>query len=108
MESGNPGDYHATDFILGNIHKTRNVQDYVDYVQKTSFDPPGLMFLYTAENVLAIDGVMSQSGIQITYEDAKGLPITVIFDDPSDSLTFARAASPSRLPDWDALPDYPF
>lgn len=108
LESGNPGDYHASDFILGNIHKTRNVQDYVDYVQKTTFDPPGLMFLYTAENVLAVDCVRSQSGIQITYEEAKGLPITVIFDDPSDSLTFGRAASPSQLPDWNALPDYPF
>lgn len=105
VENGDLASYYATDYILGNVHKARNVQDYVDYVQATFNDPPGLMFMYTAENVLAVDGAPTQSGVQIIYEEANGQQINVVFDDPGDSLTFVRAESPQNLPDWSQLPD---
>lgn len=104
VENGDLASYYATDYILGNVHKARNVGDYVDYVQATFNDPPGLMFMYTAENVLAVDGAPSQSGVQIIYEEANGQEINVVFDDPADSLTFIRAESPKNLPDWSQRP----
>ena len=61
------------------------------------------MFRYTAENVLAVDGAQSQSGVEIIYEEAGGQPIDVIFDDPNDSLTVVRRPSPQSIPDWDSL-----
>lgn len=105
VEDGDLNSYYSTDYILGNIHKARSVQDYVDYVQQTFNDPPGLMLMYTAEDVLAVDGPQSQSGVQIIYEEANGQQINVVFDDPGDSLTFIRKASPKNLPDWSQLPD---
>lgn len=99
-ENGDLSSYRATDFILGNIHKTRNIQNYVDYVQATFYDPPGLMLMYTAENVLAVDGSRSDRGVQIIYENAANVDIRVVFDDPSDSMEFVRAESPTNLPDW--------
>ncbi len=105
MEDGDINSYYSSDFILGNIHKTKSVQSYVDYVQEKFNDPPGLMFMYDAENVVAVDGVHNNGGIKITYEEANGLKQNVIFDDPNDSLTYGRAPSPANLPDWNALPD---
>jgi hypothetical protein len=88
------------DYILGNIHKVADVQDYVNYVQSDFGDPPGLMFMYKASDVLAVDGARTQNGVAIIYEEAGGLPIHVIFDDPSDQLTFERRPSPQQLPGW--------
>lgn len=104
VEDGDRNSYFATDFILGNIHRTRDVASYVDYVQQTFYEPPAIMFLYTAENVLAVDGARDSSGVQILYEDAGGLPIQVIYDDPADHVTFQRMPSPATLPDWKNLP----
>ncbi len=103
VEDGDMNSYYATDFILGNLHRAKDFQSYVDYVQTTFSDPPGLMFRYTAENVLAVDGAQSQSGVEIIYEEAGGQPIEVIFDDPNDSLTVVRRPSPQSIPDWDSL-----
>jgi methionine salvage enolase-phosphatase E1 len=105
MEDGDINSYYSSNFILGNIHKTKSVQSYVDYVQDKTIDPPGLMFMYDTENVIAVDGVHSNGGIEITYEEANGLKQNVIFDDPNDALTYGRAPSPANLPDWNALPD---
>ena len=105
-ESGDLSHYHATDFILGNIHKTRSVENYVNYVQDAFNDPPGLMFLYTAENVLAVDSLRVGSETQIVYEEADGIPIEVVFDDPADQLTHGRAESPEHIPDWAAEASY--
>ena len=99
-ENGDLNAYHATDFINGNIHKTQNIQDYVDYVQQTFNDPPGLMFMYTAENCLAVTG----SSTQIIYESAGMDFVNVIFDDPADDLEFVWKDSPKNLPDWSLLP----
>ena len=102
VEDGDINSYHSTDYILGNLHKTKSVQSYVDYIQQTFNDPPGLMFIYTAENVPAVDSVSDGSIIKILYEDSP-LDIKVVFDDPNDKLEFGRAASPETLPDWHAI-----
>ena len=104
VEDGDLNSYYATDFVLGNIHKVRDIQDYVDYVQETFGDPPGLMFMYTAENCLAVDGAQGQDGVRIIYQEAPDVDIRVIFDDPRDSLTFERSPAPTTLPDWNVLP----
>ena len=62
------------------------------------------MFCYTWENVLAIDSMPTGGGVEIVYEEAGGLEIQVIYDDPGDSLTYRRAPSPQELPDWSRLP----
>ena len=103
-EDGKLTSYYATDYVLGNIHAVEDINDYVIYVQQTFSDPPGLMLQYTAENVLAVDSLRGDSGVQIVYEDAQGLPIRIIYDIPEDALTFARAESPTKLPDWNSLP----
>ena len=100
MESGDLNNYYSSDYILGNVHKVKNIQDYVDYVQRDFNDPPGLMFMYTAENCLAVDG----NDRQIIYE-SNGKPfVSVIFDDPSDNLSHVWKNSPKQLPDWNNLP----
>lgn len=100
LESGNLNDYYASDYILGNIHKVQNIQDYVDYVQEAFNDPPGLMFMYTAQNCLAVDG----NDRQIMYEDTGKPFVTIIFDDPSDQLDFVWKPAPKSTPDWSQLP----
>lgn len=103
VEDGDMDSYLSTDYILGNIHKTRSVEAYVNYVQESFNDPPGLMFMYAADNVLAVEGVPNGNKVQIIYEQANGQEIQVIFDDPDDSLEFTRAPSPETLPDWHAV-----
>ena len=100
LESGDLNNYYTSDYILGNIHKVKDIQNYVDYVQSDFNDPPGLMFQYTAENCLAVDG----TDRQIIYE-SNGKPfVQVIFDDPADKLEFVWKDSPKQLPDWSKLP----
>lgn len=108
VEDGSLSSYYACDFLLGNIHRTESVQAYVDYVQQTSGDAPGLMFMYTAENTPAVDGVFMGEQVDILYEEAEGLNIRVIFDDTRDKLYFKRAPSPQTLPDWSQAPDAVF
>jgi len=108
IESGDLADYRRSDMILGNIHKAKSVQDYVNYVQSTFSDPPGLMFQYRADDCLAIDSVVSDSGITITYEKADGVDIRVIFDDPNDCLFFDLAPAPQIRPDYAKHPDFDF
>lgn len=99
-EDGELNSYYATDFIAGNIHKTQNIQNYVNYIQNVYNDPPGLMFMYTAENCLAVTG----SNTQIIYESLGKPYVNVIFDDPSDKLEFVWKESPTKLPDWSQRP----
>ena len=75
----------------------RDIQDYVDYVQKDFNDPPALMFQYTAENCLAVDS----NNHQIIYEDTGKSFVTVIYDNPSDNLDFVWVSAPNNLPDWE-------
>lgn len=108
VESGDPNDFNRSDRTLGNILKVKTLQDYVNFVQDASIDPPGLMFRYTAEDCLAVDGVHSGNSITITYEDREGVSIEVLFDDPNDNLHFALATAPAYRPDYESHPDFPF
>ncbi len=108
LESGSLDDYYNSDFILGNIHKAESVQAFVDYVQMNFNDPPGMMFKYTAENCLAIDGARSDTGVMILYEDVPEVDVETIFDDRGDSLDMKFVTSPSKYPDWSKLEDYVF
>ena len=103
VEDGNMNSYRVTDYILGNLHKTRSVESYVSYVQESFTDPPGLMFMYTADNVPAVDSAHSGSMLQIIYETAPDLRIETVFDDPNDTLEYTSRPSPTQLPDWQAI-----
>jgi hypothetical protein len=96
--------YYTTDYILGNIHKVQDIQNFVAYVQSDFNDPPGLMFFYTAENCLAVDGARSAEEVKIIYQEAPDIQVSVIFDDPADSLEYVRMPAPRNLPDWNSLP----
>jgi len=108
VESGSMDDYNSSDRVLGNIHCARSVDDFVRYVQEAFGDPPGMMFKYTAENCLAIDSRTENNGVVIIYEDAPGVNIEVIFDDPGDALSHVIVPSPANRPDFGVNPDYNF
>lgn len=100
VEDGNPDSYYNTDFILGNCHKAKSVRAYVDYVQSTFNDPPGLMFRYTAPDCLAVDSRGSRDSVTIVYEADPQVEIEVIYDDPGDNLFFEQVTPPQNRPDW--------
>lgn len=108
VENGDLAGYYRTDFISGNIHKVRDTADYVAYVQSSFNEPPGLMFLYTAENCLALDGVRSGSKVTITYEKADGVTLQAIFDDPADQLDWTLVTRSKKLPDWSKEQSFDF
>lgn len=99
-EDGYLDSYHRSDPILGNIHKTRSLEAYADYIQATFGDPPGLIVKYTAADAPAVDSVRSLSGIEITYAQMNDIELEILFDDPGDSLTFAFTDAPSQFPNW--------
>ncbi len=100
IESGDLNDYYNSDFVLGNIHKAKSVGDFVNYVQQTFGDPPGLMFKYTAENCMAVDSRNENGGMKIIYEANPKINLEVIFDDPNDSLDYYQIDPPKNLPNW--------
>ncbi len=108
VESGSMDDYYASDRLLGNIHRADSVDRFVECVQNTFGDPPGMMFKYTAENCLAIDGLRGEDGVTIIYEDAPGVELEVIFDDPNDSMTHTIVPGPGSRPDYSAFPGHAF
>ena len=108
VESGNLNDYYSSDFVLGNLHRVRSVKDYVNYIQSAFNDPPGLIFLYTAENCLNLDSVRSGSTITITYEKVPGVDVQIVYDDPDDMLEYAFVHPPKTSPDWSAEKSFDF
>ena len=101
IEDGDLNSYHNSDIIFGNIHKTRSLQDYVDYIQETFSDPPGLIERYTADDVPACACVFGQDGaVEILYAEMNNIDLEILFDDPADSLTFRLAPAPTRQPNW--------
>ncbi|MBE6759770.1 MAG: hypothetical protein E7554_06740 [Ruminococcaceae bacterium] len=108
VESGDMDDYYNSDFIAGNIHKVRDIQDYVNYVQAEYGDPPGLMFMYTASDCMAMDSLREQHGVTIVYEDAKDIDLITIFDDPADNLTVTEVQPPVNRPDWSEQGSFDF
>ena len=93
---------------LGNLMRTRDLQAYVDYLQRNMSDPPGLMFLYRAENTVDIASVSRDGKLYITYTDDPAVKITNIFDNPNDQMEFTFAPAPKFEPDWAALPSFDF
>ena len=100
VETGDLNDYYNTDFIAGNIHRVKDIQDYVDYVQAMYNDPPAMMFMYTADNCMAVDGAHSQSGVSIIYGKPDDIVLNVIFDNPEDNVEVVFQPEPQQLPDW--------
>ena len=108
VENGEMSAYYNSDFVLGNIHRSTSVQAFVDYVQSAFTDAPGMMFMYTAENCLALDSARRNDGTVIIYEDDPAVNMQIIYDDPDDSLSCEFVTPPQNHPDWSLNPDYAF
>lgn len=108
VESGDLGDYYSTDFVLGNIHKAESPEAFAAYMVDMFGDPPGLIFLYTNEDCLAVDSVWENGGINITYGVPKGVDVKVVYDDPGDSLVCSFREPPKHNFNWDSLPHHNF
>ncbi len=99
-ENGDMDAYSRSDRVLGNIHRTKDLTSFVNYVQDAFNDPPGLMFRLTCEDVTPIDGVHSQNGVTIYHPESYEPYVTCIFDDASDDLTYAYAPDPAEAPEY--------
>ncbi len=98
VEDGNINAYMQSDRVLGNIHRTKDLGLFVDYVQAVFNDPPRLMFRLTCEDVPPIDSVSVPDGIAIMHPESYREYITVIFDNASDSLIESYTADPELNP----------
>lgn len=105
-ETGNLADYRKSDFVAGNVHKAASPAAYVDYCRASFNDPPELFFMYQAEDCLPVDGVPGKDGICITY--ANTVKVSVVYDDPDDSLTYAFVKGPQKTYDWARQADAKF
>ena len=99
-ENGDMAAYSRSDRVLGNIHRTKNLTSFVNYVQNAFNDPPGLMFRYTCEDVTPIDGVHFPDGVTIVRPESYEPYITCIFDDPADDLTYSYVPDPTEVPQY--------
>lgn len=99
-ENGDMDAYSRSDRVLGNIHRTKDLSSFVNYVQDTFNDPPGLMFRLTCEDVTPLDGVRSQNGVTIVRPESYEPYVTCIFDDDTDDLTYAYAPDPANVPEY--------
>lgn len=101
VEDGNLEGYYASDFILGNIHKTQSLQAYADYIQAKFGEPPALIVKYTASDVPAIDGIRNPDGsVEIVYAQMNDLELEVLFDNPDDQLTLRFETAPTQQANW--------
>ena len=107
-ETGLTGDYYTSPQPRSNLLRTRDPQNYVDLIQSTEYDPPGLMFLESAPYTADIAGVHRDGWIYITFTDDPAVTVKNIFDDPNDQLTYTFAPAPTYEPDWSALPSFDF
>lgn len=99
-ENGDMDAYSRSDRVLGNIHRTKDLPSFVNYVQDAFNDPPGLMFRLTCEDVTPLDGVRSQNGVIIYRPESYEPYVTCIFDDDTDNLTYAYAPDPTNVPEY--------
>lgn len=99
-ENGDMNAYARSDRVLGNIHRTKNLASFVNYVQDAFLDPPGLMFRLTCEDVTPLDGVRSPDGVTMIRPESYEPYVTCIFDDDTDALTYAYVPDPTKLPDY--------
>ena len=102
VETGLAGDYLASDFVAGNLHRAASPLDYVRYCLGAFTDPPDLFFLYTAEDCLpAAAGEIA--GTTVIYYP-QGRNVTVLYDPPDDRLETAFVPAPEAVPDWSIYP----
>lgn len=99
-ENGDIDAYSRSDRVLGNIHRTKDLSSFVNYVQDAFNDPPGLMFRLTCEDVTPLDGVRSPDGVTIFRPESYEPYVTCIFDDDTDDLTYAYAQDPTKAPEY--------
>lgn len=100
VESGNLDDYYKSDFVLGNLHRAKSVEYFVNYVQDMFSDAPGLMFKYMGDNCMAIDGRNEGNTVKIIYEADPDIQLEVIYDDPADQLSYVQVDPPKNHPEW--------
>jgi hypothetical protein len=98
VENGDMNAYMLSDRVLGNIHRTKDLSLFVNYVQDAFSDPPALMFRLTCEDVPPIDVITVPEGLAVVHPESYEKYITLIFDNPSDNLTDALAADPEQNP----------
>lgn len=108
VESGELSDYHNTNFIAGNIHKTEDIQNYVNYVLACYNEPPALMFMYQAEDCLALDSVRDNGEVVIVYEENPEVELNVIYDNANDNVSYRLEQAPTMLPDWSYVESFDF
>lgn len=99
-ENGDLDAYSRSDRVLGNIHRTKDLSNFVNYVQAAFNDPPGLMFRLTCEDVTPLDGVHSTDVVTIFRPESYEPYVTCIFDDDTDDLTYAYAPAPTHVPEY--------
>lgn len=107
VESGDLSDYAHSDSVYGNIHRAASLDAFVNYILDASGDPPGIIDTYRAADVAAMTEVWTAGGgLQIVYPD--NVEITVLYDDPTDTLTYTFAAAPTKTKDWSRDEDFAF
>ena len=107
VESGKLSDYANSDSIYGNIHRAARLDAFVNYILDASGDPPGIVDTYRAADVAASSDVWTaDGGIQLVYPD--NVETTVLYDDPTDTLTYTFAAAPTKTKDWSRDEDFAF
>ncbi|MBQ4051941.1 MAG: hypothetical protein IJD13_09950, partial [Oscillospiraceae bacterium] len=101
FETGSMTDYYNSNSILGNIHKAKTPEAYVNYLRGSfGSNAPGLFFLYRAGDCLAVDGIRDGTKTEIVYGLPSDVSVRVVYDNPSDKLTYRFTTPPSNLPDW--------
>ena len=79
----------------------------MNYILDASGDRPGIIDTYRAADVVAMTEVWTVGGgLQIVYPD--NVEITVLYDDPTDTLTYTFAAAPTKTKDWSRDEDFAF
>jgi len=78
----------------------------VAYCRESFNDPPEVFFLYQAEDCLPVDGVRGEDGICITY--ANTAKVRVVYDDPTDRLTYDFVDAPKQSYQWSRESDARF
>lgn len=107
VESGDLSDYAHSSAAYGNIHRAASLDAFVNYYLDASGDRPGIIYTYRAADVVALTEVWTAGGgLQIVYPDNAG--ITVLYDDPTDTLTYTFAAAPTKTKDWSRDEDFAF
>ena len=111
VENGQIQEHDRGDRILGSIHRVKDLQSFVSFLEEASTDDrrPDIIYQFMAENVFAV--ALSQTAANewhLTMEQVPGVEVTVLYDDPDDALTVSFAEGPKNRPDYSEAPDFVF